>query len=397
MKSKLIAMALFVCTAVSVLFYPLYQSNATTTNTQDIGVLTNQAAKIEVVFVLDTTGSMSGLIQAAKEKIWSIASTLAAAQPAPEIKMGLVAYRDRGDAYVTRVVDLSDDLDSMYATLMDHRAAGGGDGPESVNQALDDAIHKISWSQDPNAYKVVFLVGDSPPHMDYQDDVKYPQIIKAARGKGIVVNAIQCGKHAQTAQAWRQIAQLGDGRYFEVGQGGSAVAITSPFDGKLAELSKKMDDTRLYYGSVEEKEKQRKKINATEKLHAAASLESRARRAAFNASKSGHVNLRGNGDLVDDVISGRTELSSIDRGQLPETMQAMSVEEQEAVIAETVQQRNELRRQIKDLVDQRSVYLKKEVDELGGAKNSLDDKIYSAVREQAGKLGLRYDADTPAY
>ena len=91
--------------------------------------------KIEVVFVLDTTGSMSGLINAAKEKIWSIAGTMAQASTAPQIKMGLVAYRDRGDAYITKSIDLSDDLDSMYSKLMDFRANGGGDGPET-NEAV---------------------------------------------------------------------------------------------------------------------------------------------------------------------------------------------------------------------------------------------------------------------
>ncbi len=86
---------------------------------------------------------MGGMIEAAKEKIWSIASSMASEQSAPEIRMGLVAYRDRGDSYVTQVLDLSGDLDSMYAALMDFQAAGGGDGPESVNQALDDAVTKI--------------------------------------------------------------------------------------------------------------------------------------------------------------------------------------------------------------------------------------------------------------
>ena len=70
--------------------------------------MANEQSRIDVVFVLDTTGSMGGLIQAAREKIWSIATTMASAQSAPEIRMGLVAYRDRGDAYVTRVVDLSE-------------------------------------------------------------------------------------------------------------------------------------------------------------------------------------------------------------------------------------------------------------------------------------------------
>ncbi len=398
MKSKVIALALFVFTAGTVALYPLYQSNATTlTNTPLITPLPHQAAKVEVVFVLDTTGSMSDLIQAAKEKIWSIASNMASAQQAPEIRMGLVAYRDRGDAYVTRVVDLSSDLDSMYATLMDFQAAGGGDGPESVNQALHEAVHNVSWSQDPNVYRVVFLVGDAPPHMDYQDDVKYPHSLSVAHKRGIVVNTIQCGKNSYTGKKWQHIAQLGNGRYFQVEQAGSAVAIATPFDKKLAELSRKLDDTRLYYGSPEDKKKQRKKIAATEKLHAAASLESRARRATFNASKSGKVNLTGKGDLVDDVINGGADLSAIDRDQLPEPLQEMSVDEQEAMITETAARRNDLQGRIRELADQRSAYLKTEVDKLGGAKDSLDTKIYRAVRDQAGKLGLRYDAEVPAY
>ncbi len=398
MKSKVIALALFVLTAAAVVFYPLYRSNATTlTNTPVVEPLSHYGAKVEVVFVLDTTGSMSGLIQAAKEKIWSIASSMASAQQAPEIRMGLVAYRDRGDAYVTRVVDLSSDLDSMYATLMDFQAAGGGDGPESVNQALHGAVHQVSWSQDPKVYRVVFLVGDAPPHMDYQDDVKYPQVLDAARAKGIVVNTIQSGNSRYTSREWHQIAQLGGGRYFQVEQAGSAVVIATPFDKKLAELSRQLDDTRMYYGPPEDRKQQHKKIEATEKLHAASSLASRARRATFNASKSGKANLTGKGDLIEDVINGGADLSTIDRDQLPESMQDMSVGEQEAMITETAERRNELQRQIRNLAEQRSSYLITEVDKLGGAEDSLDTKIYRAVREQAGRMGLRYDAEAPAY
>src|SRR5205814_5417274 len=71
------------------------------------------APKVEVVFVLDTTGSMGGLIDAAKQKIWSICNQIASGQPTPHVKIGLVAFRDRGDEYVTRVHDLTDDLDAV--------------------------------------------------------------------------------------------------------------------------------------------------------------------------------------------------------------------------------------------------------------------------------------------
>jgi len=397
MRSKIIALALFAFTAATVVLYPTSQSVGAITPPPAIAPPANERPRVEMVFVLDTTGSMGGLIQAAKEKVWSIATTMASAQPAPEIRMGLVAYRDRGDDYVTRVVDLSADLDAIYATLMDFQAAGGGDGPESVNQALYDAVHGVSWSQDPQAYKVVFLVGDAPPHMDYRDDTQYPESIAAARQRGIVVNAIQCGRNGVTTRNWQQIAQLGQGRYLQVEQAGGAVAITTPFDEKLATLSERLDKTRIYYGTAEEKTKRQEKLDAADKLHAVSSVESRARRAAFNTSTSGKANFLGDGELVDDVASGRVELSTIDRDHLPQPMQAMAPEEQEKLITETANRRNELQQQIKTLSEQRSAFLREKVEEIGGAKGSLDHKIYSAVREQATKKGLRYEADALNY
>jgi len=400
MKTKIIAASLFAFTAAAVGLYPAYQTRGAVEPPPEAipaQVLTSQQPLIEVVFVLDTTGSMAGLIQAAKEKIWSIASTMSAAQTAPVIRMGLVAYRDRGDDYVTRVVDLSEDLDSVYATLMDFHAGGGGDGPESVNQALFDAVHGVSWSRDPDAYKVIFLVGDAPPHMDYQDDVKYPATMEAAKARGIVVNAIQCGNHGGTAPRWKHIAQLGDGHFFRVDQAGGAVAIATPFDERLARLSAEIDRTRLYYGSDEKRAEKQRKLDASDKLHAAATPASRARRATFNASPSGAKNLIGDSELVDDVASGRVELEAIDRDQLPEPLQTMAPEEQKAVIAETAQRRQALQKEIRDLARQRADYLEEKVEEAGGAEESLDSRIYGAVREQAGKKGLRYGEDALAY
>ena len=151
MKSVITALFLIAATTVTVLCYPGFAGTQNPTAPAPKGPgsilgVTNPQPRVEVVFVLDTTGSMSGLIDAAKEKIWSIATTMAQARPAPEIRIGLVAYRDRGDAYITRVTNLSEDLDSVYSALMDLQADGGGDGPESVNRALYDAVNEISWS-----------------------------------------------------------------------------------------------------------------------------------------------------------------------------------------------------------------------------------------------------------
>ena len=87
---------------------------------------------VEVVFVIDTTSSMGGLIEGAKQRIWAIANEIAKGRPAPKVKMGLVAFRDKGDSYVTKVFDLSENLDNTYKDLLSLSAEGGGDGPEHV-------------------------------------------------------------------------------------------------------------------------------------------------------------------------------------------------------------------------------------------------------------------------
>src|SRR3954462_334970 len=116
---------------------------------------TGPRPKIEVVFCLDTTGSMTGLIDGAKAKIWAICNQIAGGRPTPDLKVGLVAYRDKGDVYVTQVHDLTDDLDHVHAKLKTFTADGGGDIPEHVNQALYDAVHKVKWSKDNKTLRII--------------------------------------------------------------------------------------------------------------------------------------------------------------------------------------------------------------------------------------------------
>ena len=394
MKTKLLGIALFGLTLAAIVYYPqLSAKNIQVDPPINHHITANP--RIDVVFVLDTTGSMSGLIQTAKEKIWSIATTMASAQQTPEIRIGLVAYRDRGDSYVTKIVDLSDDLDSVYAKLMDFEANGGGDTPESVNKALYDAVHNMSWSQEDQAYQVIFLIGDAPPHMDY-NEVRYPQIVASALEKGIVINTIQCGDIPSAIEPWTQIASLGHGIFFQVEQAGGSVAYTTPFDEEIADLSAKLDDTRLYYGTEEEKEKMRGKVAATDKLHAGASIASRARRGVFNVSAGGRTNLLGDNELVAAVASGSIDLNELEEDALPEALKPMARAEQEAFVAELAEERADLQRQIRELSQDRDGYLAKKVDAAGGLKDSLDQKIYDAVKEQAGEAGLKYE-DGPAY
>jgi len=390
MKTRLLIIALFVLTTGIVLGYP-GSSQVQPPLPQPLPEPVAQKARIDAVFVLDTTGSMGGLIQAAKENIWSIASSMASAQPTPELRIGLVAFRDRGDDYVTRVFDLSTDLDAMYLELMSFQANGGGDFPEAVNEALHDAVHRISWTQDDGAYKVIFLVGDAPPQMHYPDDVKYPEILKVARERGILVNTIQAGDHPATRHAWEQIAALGGGESFRVSMQGDAIAVTTPFDEEIARLSRQLDETRLFYGSQERQASLARKAEASAELDRTTTLGARVKRGLFNASSAGEANFLAGADLVDDLHHGRVDIDSLEDSHLPAPIAALAPEARRDAIEQAASRRTELQARMAELAEERREHVEATLRERDGVESSLDSQLFEVVKAQAATMGLQYE------
>ena len=343
--------------------------------------------RIEAVFVLDTTGSMTGLIEGAKQKIWSIASQIASAQTTPEIRMGLIGYRDRGDAYVTRHFALNQDIDALYGHLQRFSAGGGGDGPESVNQALHEAVTAMDWSDDASVYKVIFLVGDAPPHMDYQNDVRYADSVKLANARGIVINTVQCGGDSNTARVWREIARLSQGEYAAIAQDGAMVAMTTPMDEELAKLNREMSATAVAYGDAEQRDELLGKLRQTfEALPSAV-----ASRLAYFDKKGGVLN-SGRADLVDAVSAGEVDLDDLPAASMPEEMREMSADEQSGYIARKAKSRQAARQRISVLVKERDAYLEAETERLKaeGKADAFDDKVYETIKSQAAEKGITY-------
>ncbi len=348
--------------------------------------LPGPSPRIEVAFVLDTTGSMSGLIEGAKQKIWSIVNQMADGTPRPEIRVGLIGYRDRGDEYVTKRFDLSGDIDSIYGRLVAFQAGGGGDTPESVNQALHEAVQDLSWSDSQNAYKVIFLVGDAPPHSDYQDDISFRRSVETAREKGIAVNAIQCGNMAATTAVWKQIARIGLGEYAAISQDGGMLALETPMDAELAELNRALGKTALAYGSAAQQHEMRHKLKAAA---AAPSAVASARRSYLDKAGAGLVS--GMRDLVEALDEG-LDLASTPTAALPEPMRAMAPEERETFVEKKRTLRRELRDEIAALTQQRDDYVVRELAQrrASGKAGGFDEKVLGAIRSQAEAAGIAY-------
>lgn len=164
-----------------------------------------QTTRLDVLFLLDTTGSMADEIGQIQSTIVSIADRIDQIKPRPELRFGLVSYRDHGDEYVTRVNDFTSDVNAFRQILLGVSAGGGGDTPEALNQGLHAALREVNWDTD--AVRLTFLVADAPPHLDYQD-YDYVQEAQTAVAQGIKIYTIAASNSDEQAEyVFRQLAQ----------------------------------------------------------------------------------------------------------------------------------------------------------------------------------------------
>ncbi|MCK5645897.1 MAG: VWA domain-containing protein [Anaerolineales bacterium] len=168
---------------------------------------------LDVLFLLDSTGSMGDEIAVLQSSVQSIADQIDSFHPRPDLRFGLVTYRDRGDQYVVKKADFTSNVWTFENRLNNVQAKGGGDYPESLNEALYVAIHEMDW-RDENCIRLVFLIADAPPHLDYAQDFDYAQEMAIAAANAIKVFPIAAsGADDQAEYIFRQIAQFTQARF----------------------------------------------------------------------------------------------------------------------------------------------------------------------------------------
>jgi Mg-chelatase subunit ChlD len=340
-------------------------------------------ATVELLFVLDTTGSMGGMLEGAKSKIWGIVNDVLQqqGQGGATVRVGLVAYRDRGDAYVTRVTPLTENLDAVYAQLMGLKAQGGGDGPEDVRSAMAEGLRLGGWSA-PGARtsQVMFLVGDAPPHDDYRNMPATDTSARNAARRGIIVNAIQCGSDEQTTQAWRNVAQYGGGEYFAIAQDGGVDVVVTPYDQQLARLGEQMGGTYMAYGAAEKRMARKSAQVAMESsMKAAAPAPAQADRAL---NKALNEKAYDDSDLVQKAESGGIALPQIAEAELPDALRSLAPAQRQAALDKAVAQRKGLRDQIVAVSKQREQYLAEQRRKSSGGKGGFDAAVSNALARQ---------------
>jgi Mg-chelatase subunit ChlD len=340
---------------------------------------------LEMVFVLDTTGSMGGLIDGAKQRIWGIVNEVMQKPSRPRVRVGLVAYRDLGDEYVTKITRITEDLDLVYTDLMAYRASGGGDEPENVRKALAEGVNKAGWAQARKGLaQIVFLVGDAPPQ-NYAQEPDVMVTTAEAVQRNMIVNTIQCGAIQATQPIWQQIALRGEGRYFAIAQDGGVQAISTPYDKKLAELAVKIGKTYVTYGvSTRQVSNLARQSTMDMTISADAPVAAQADRAVNKAVNS----FQYDGDLVQDIENEKIKIEDVKEAELPPNLKKLPPAERKKELAKRIEERKQIRAEILDLSKKRDEFIRAERKK-SGKQSGFDSAVAQALKEQLLKKGIK--------
>lgn len=355
---------------------------------------------IDLAICLDTSNSMDGLIDSAKQKLWAIVNDLATARPRPKLRVALYQYgndtlaSDKG--WIQQVSPLTDDLDGIYEKLFKLRTQGG---TEYVARVTKAAAEELDWSNEKNALKMIVVAGNEPATQDPNN--KLEDTCKAIVSKGIIINTIFCGSEQEgRSTGWADAARWADGQYAAIDQNTGTIAIATPMDQKLSDLSGELNKTYIAFGAdggaggLKAAEQARQNQAAQDTNAASAGKPAAAQRAA---AKSSAIYDNSKWDLVDAKNKDKEVLEKVSEDALPENMKKMNAEERKAYVEQQGQKRQEIQKQIKDLSAQREAYVKAEMEKKGlDESKGFDAALRKMIRQQAQAKGFEFDQPTTA-
>jgi hypothetical protein len=334
---------------------------------------------IQMAILLDTSGSMSGLIDQARAELWAIVNEFIFAKRnglQPELQVALYEYGKnsvpRESGYIRMIVPLTTDLDKISQELFALKTDGG---QEYCGWVIKEAAENLQWTGSPEDLKVIFIAGNE---RFTQGPVDYRQACKAAASKGVVVNTIHCGSEIEGANGkWKDGALLADGRYLNINHNQKTVHIAAPQDKQITELGVRLNDTYIGFGRMG-------RANAERQFTQEEAAVQRA------VTKSSRYYQNDNWDLVDALNNNTIQLENLKPEDLPEEMKDMTTEQREAYVQSRQKERAEIQKKIQKLNAQRSKYVADEMKKLQGGQNTLGSAVIQAVRDQAIKRNFEF-------
>jgi hypothetical protein len=343
---------------------------------------------VQIAVLLDTSGSMQGLIEQAKTQLWKLVNEFITAKQdgkTPVVQVALYEYgKDALSAkkhWIRQIQPLTRDLDKVSEDLFALTTNGG---EEYCGAVIQRATLDLAWDANPKVYKAIFIAGNEP---FTQGPVDSKQSCKDAIAKGIIVNTIHCGGEAQgISEHWNQGALLADGKYLVIDQNQAIVHIEAPQDKEIVKLNEELNKTYINYGVAAPAAKARQLAqdgNAADKAQSGAAVQRTLTKASSNY-------LNATWDLVDASKSKDFDITKVKEADLPGEMKKMTVEERQAYLAKKTAERAEIQKKVLTLNKEREAFVASQRKE-SAKTDTLDTAMVKALRTQAEKKGIAWE------
>lgn len=331
--------------------------------------------KIQVAILLDTSSSMTGLIEQAKSRLWNIVNTLTTLKyegQTPEIEISLYEYGNSGlskeSNYIRQITPLTTDLDLISEYLFSLTTNGG---EEYCGAVIQDATKQLKWDDGNANMKLVYIAGNEG--FD-QGGVNYKDALAAALQNSIFINTIYCGdQNTGIKLLWKDGADKGKGKYFNIDSNAAVRYIDTPYDAEITKCNDKINATYIGYGSKGES----KKMNQAVQDKNAESL-SFANKTERSISKTKMVYKNDEWDLVDKVKKDKDAITKLKKEELPKEYQNKTKEEIQKIVTEKTAEREKIQKEIAELAKKREAYITAEAKKTK-VKDDLGDAIGSSI------------------
>ncbi|MEZ4828116.1 MAG: vWA domain-containing protein [Bacteroidia bacterium] len=343
--------------------------------------------KIQVALLLDISGSMDGLIEQAKAKLWRIVNELADArfgEETPNLQIALYIYGgdhlNAENGYVKQVTPLTSDLDLISERLFELSTNGG---EEYCGKVITTSLNQLEWSHSADDLRMIFIAGNEP---FTQGPVNFREACRQAVSKDIYVNTIFCGNYAEGVNTqWKEGAEIGLGQYMYIDHNQAVTYVATPYDDEISHLNDQLNQTYIYYGTQGQQMSVRQEAE-----DAKAESYSQSNKVTRAISKSKKVYSNESWDLVDASKKDSFSVDDIEKSTLPEEYKNLSNTEIKAKIEEKTQERDAIQSQILELEKQRKTFIAEKQKE-GAEEKTLDAVLVKTVREQAGKKNYKFE------
>ncbi len=347
---------------------------------------------VQVAILLDTSGSMSGLIDQARAELWAIVNEFIFARQkgmTPMIEVALFEYGNDGlsadSGHAREVMPFTGDLDALSKALFSLTTNGGS---EYCGWVIQDAVNRLKWDKREGALKVIFIAGNEA---FTQGPITPKQSCGAAIEQGIIVNTIHCCSEAEGVKGkWRQGALRADGRFLNINHQQRIAYVEAPQDRAIAELNGQLNQTYLAFGvqGAMQKRNQRVQDNNAEALSEEAAVQR-----VLAKSSSDYSNA--SWDLVDALKQDQVKLEEIAKDQLPAPMKPMTVEQRGEYVQARAKEREKIQANIQQLNERRRAFLDQARKIQAAPDQTLGSAIILAIREQAREKEFVFFGEKP--